>query len=66
MRISLCSVPAPIINLVARINAAGGRGLLVGGSVIDILQDRGRGPFGASAFVAKNLAKRRHNIVVKD
>lgn len=41
MRMSLRSVPASIIKLVIDpINAAGGRGLLVGGSVIDILQDR--------------------------
>lgn len=40
MRISLSLVPVAIVNLVARINAAGGRGLLVGGSVIDILNNR--------------------------
>ena len=37
---NLQSVPAAILKLVARINAAGGRGFLVGGSVIDILNKR--------------------------
>jgi len=37
---NLQSVPAGIINLATRINAAGGRGFLVGGSVIDILNNR--------------------------
>ena len=40
MRISLSFVPTAIVNLIQRIDSAGGRGLLVGGSVIDIINDR--------------------------